>query len=200
MLELPNDISIFSVSRQAFVKAKLVRLDRELAKMQIDGIWWKIPVSKKLREAEEDHHWGWRKLVGEIRNNANWEAMAIQRTSGAVEGAVLYRIDAKSQLEKGKGSVYVERIATAPQNRAWLVDEPKYKGIGSVLLLGCVRHSYMLGLGGRVWLTSLRSEKTRKFYRDHGFESIFEDEDGMIDFELPSSAAEQWLRREGYLS
>lgn len=199
MLELPNDISIFSVSRQTLVKAKLVRLDRELAKVQVDGTWWKIPVSRKLREAEVDHHWGWRKLVGEIRNNANWEAMAVQRTSGAVEGAMLFRIDAKSQLEKGKGSVYVERIATAPRNRPWLVDEPKYKGIGSVLLLGSVRHSYSLGLGGRVWLTSLPSAQTRKFYRDRGFESIFEDEDGMIDFELPSAAAEQWLKREGYL-
>jgi len=200
MLELPDDISIFSVARQKHVKAKLVKLDRNLAKTKVDGTWWKIPVSKKVREAEEDHHWGWRKLIGQHRNNANWESLAVQRTSGPIEGAMLYRIDAKSQLEKGKGAVYVDRIATAPQNRRWLVDPPKYKGIGSVLLLGAVRHSYLLGLGGRVWLTSLPSEQTREFYRNRGFESIFEDPDGMIDFELPEAEAERWLKQKGYLS
>jgi len=54
-------------------------------------------------------------------------------------------------------------------------------------------------LGGRVWLTSLPSERTRKFYRDRGFEVIFEDPDGMIDFELPPVAAEKWLKTRGFL-
>lgn len=200
MLELPNDVSIFSVRRDAFVKAKLVRLDRTISAKQIDGTWWKLDVSKTLRSKEGDHHWEWRKLVGEHRNNATWDALGIQRSDGSVEGAILYRIDAKSQIEKGKGSVYVDRIATAPQNRPWLSDPPKYKGIGSVLLLAAVRHSYLLGLEGRVWLSSLPSEKTRAFYEAKGFNVIFEEPDGMIDFELPAAAAQEWLKKEGYLS
>lgn len=42
-------------------------------------------------------------------------------------------------------------------------------------------------------------ERTREFYRNRGFQEIFTDEDDMIDFELPSNKAEQWLRQEGYL-
>ena len=200
MLELPNDVSIFSVRRNAFVKAKLVELDRTIAAKQIDGTWWKLDVSKTLRSKEGDHHWEWRKLIGKYRNDANWDALGIQRTTGSVEGAILYRIDALSQIEAGKGAVYVDRIATAPQNREWLSKPPKYKGIGSVLLLAAVRHSYLLGLGGRVWLSSLPSEKTRAFYGKRGFDVIFEEPDGMIDFELPADAAQKWLKDEGYLS
>ena len=112
---------------------------------------------------------------------------------------MLYRIDAKSQIEEGEGAVYVDRLAAAPRNRPWLAEPPKYRGAGTVLLLAAVRHSYSLGLGGRVWLTSLPSERTRAFYAKRGFLPIFEAEDGMIDFELPSAKAETWLTSEGYL-
>jgi hypothetical protein len=118
---------------------------------------------------------------------------------GAVEGASLYRIDAQSQLAPGQGAVYVDRLAVAPRNRPWLVDGPKYQGIGTVLLLAAIRESYSLGLGGRVWLTSLPSERTRQFYRNRGLCVVFENEDGTIDFELSADSAQQWLEREGYL-
>lgn len=153
MLVLPDDITIFDCARHAPLRAKLVRLNRELAAKEVDGTWWKIPVSKRAREAEGDHHWEWRKLVGLHRNELVWEALAA----------------------------------------------PKYKGIGTALLLAAVRHSYSLGLGGRVWLTSLPTERTRDFYRKRGFRVIFEDENGMIDFELPTGVAQQWLECEGYL-
>ncbi len=199
MLELPETISILDVERGVRVGARLVRLDRKLAAQQIDGTWWEIDVSKRKRSEEGDHHWIWRKLVGELRLDLAWDALAIQSASGNVEGAMTYRIDAKSQLDPGKGVVYVDRLATAPRSRPWLVDPPKYKGIGSVLLLCAVRESYALGLEGRVWLTSLPSERTRQFYRKRGFQEIFQDEDGMIDFELPTKRAEEWLQQAGYL-
>ncbi len=199
MLVLPDDITIFDCERQAPVRAKLVRLNRELAAKEVDGTWWKIPVSKRAREAEGDHHWEWRKLIGLHRSELVWEALAVQSTRGGVEGASLYRVDAISQIESGEGAVFIDRLAVAPSNRPWLVNPPKYKGIGTALLLAAVRHSYSLGLGGRVWLTSLPTERTRDFYRKRGFRVIFEDENGMIDFELPTGVAQQWLEREGYL-
>jgi GNAT superfamily N-acetyltransferase len=199
MFVLPDDIKIFNPQKKCLVWAKLVRLTRELAAKQIDGTWWKISVSKTVRLAEGDHHWEWRKLVGLHRNDLVWEALAVQRANGAIEGAVLYRIDAVSQLERGRGAVFIDRLATAPRNRPWLADPPKYRGIGAALLLAAVRHSYSLGLGGRVWLTSLPSERTREFYHKRDFQVIFEDENGMIDYELPAAAAQRWLKSEGFL-
>lgn len=199
MFDLPEEVHILNVARNVQVKARLVRLTRELAAKEIDGTWWSLPASKSARKNEGDNHWLWRKIVGLNHAKLTWEALAVQSASGAIEGAVAYRIDAESQLQPGEGAVYVDRIAAAPRNRPWVVEPPKYQGIGRVLLLAAVRHSYLLGLGGRVWLTSLPSERTRKFYRDRGFEVIFEDSDGMIDFELPTAAAERWLKKRGYL-
>lgn len=199
MFDLPEEVHILNVARNVRVKARLVRLTRQLAAKEIDGTWWTLPASKFVRKNEDDNHWPWRKIVGQNHAKLTWEALAVQSASGSIEGAISYRIDAKSQLQLGEGAVYVDRIATAPRNRPWVVEPPKYRGIGSVLLLAAVRHSYRLGLGGRVWLTSLPTERTRKFYRDRGFEVIFEDSDGMIDFELPAAAAEEWLKRRGFL-
>jgi GNAT superfamily N-acetyltransferase len=199
MFDLPAEVHILNVAKNVRVKAQLIRLTRDLAAKGIDGTWWNLPVSKSVREEEGDNHWLWRKIVGSNHAKLTWQALAVQSTSSAIEGAITYRIDAKSQLQPGEGAVYVDRIAAAPRNRPWIVKTPKYQGIGSVLLLAAVRHSYLLGLGGRVWLTSLPSERTRKFYRDRGFEVIFEEADGMIGFELPSAAAEEWLKKRGFL-
>jgi hypothetical protein len=117
----------------------------------------------------------------------------------AIEGGITYRIDARSRLESGLGAVYADRLAVAPRNRPWLVSAPIYRGVGTVLLLAAIRHSYLLGLGGRVSLTSLPSERTREFYACRGFQVILEHADGMIDFELPTATAVAWLEEEGYL-
>lgn len=199
MFNLPEEVHILNVAKNVRVKAKLIRLTRDLAATEIDGTWWNLPASRSVRKEEGDHHWLWRKIVGANHAKLTWEALAVQSASGAIEGAIAYRIDAGSRLQPGDGAVYVDRIATAPRNRPWVLEPPKYRGIGSVLLLAAVRHSYLLGLGGRVWLTSLPSERTQKFYQDRGFEVIFEDEDGMIDFELPAVAAEKWLKKRGFL-
>jgi GNAT superfamily N-acetyltransferase len=96
-----------------------------------------------------------------------------------------------------RGAVYADRLATAPRNRPWLVGSPRYRGVGTVLLLAAVRQSYLLGLGGRVGLASLPSERTRGFYSRRGFQVIFERKDGMIEFELPTALAVAWLEEEG---
>ncbi len=199
MLELPENVTLFDFRRNSECQAKLVRLTRSLAAQQIDGTWWEIEGSKKVREVEVDHHWVWRKLVGQHRNDLVWDSLAVQRPTGHVERAMLYRIDAKSQIETNKGTIYVDRLATAPRNRPWIVKNPRFKRVGSTLLLAAIRHSYTLGLGGRVWLTSLPSERTREFYKKRGFVPIYEDDGGMIDFEIPAARAVKWLKIEGYL-
>ncbi len=199
MLVLPDDVTLFSVPRNAEELATLVRLTRHLAADRIDGEWWELEVSRKLRAEEGDHHWRWRQIVGQHRADRAWETLAVQSAGGAIEGAIAYRIDALSQIDSGEGAVYADRLATAPRNRPWLVKAPTYRGAGSALVLAAVRHSYLLGLGGRVWLTSLPSEQTRDFYAKRGFRVTFEREDGTLDFELPTAVAVAWLEEEGYL-
>ena len=199
MLVLPDDVTLFSIQQNSDVRARLVRLTRNLAADRIDGEWWKIEVPKRLRAQEVDHHWLWRQIVGQNRNDRSWESLAVESEGGAIEGAIAYRIDALSRIESGAGAIYADRLAAAPRNRPWLVSAPSYQGVGTALLLATVRHSYLLGLGGRVALASVPSERTRGFYARRGFQVTFEQEDGMIDFELPAATAVAWLEEEGYL-
>jgi hypothetical protein len=197
MLVLPEDVFLFDVQQNVIVGAKLIRLIRGDAARLIDGAWWKLPVSGEARENEGDHHWEWRKIVGEKRNRPAWECLAVVGPDGGIEGAIVYRIDAKSRIDENAGAAYVDRLAAAPRNRHWLAKPPKYQGVGSILLFAAVRHSYSLGLRGRVSLSCLPDERSRSFYGKKGFVVICEDEGGMIDYELPVIKAEEWLRSEG---
>ena len=58
-------------------------------------------------------------------------------------------------------------------------------------MLAAVRHSYLLGLGGRVWLSSLPSERTRDFYTNRGFEVTFP-KGRMVGSNLSYQPQRQW--------
>jgi hypothetical protein len=70
---------------------------------------------------------------------------------------------------------------------------------GSGLLLYAVCHSYALGLGGRLVLVSLATEKTRQFYANRGFTTVGEDENGDREYELEPGIATCWLQEKGFL-
>jgi len=200
MHELPSVIRLLDCWTGEECEARLVELTRKLAAAKIDGTWWKLKgVTKNKREREGDHHWVWRKLVGEHRNDLAWEFVAVQTKDDEIQGAIGYRIDAKSFLDAASTTVYVDRIAAAPRNRPWLMANPRCRGVGSGLLLRAVCHSYILGLAGRVSLASLPSERTRAFYDRKGFIITGEDEHGLVRYELSAEAAQRWLQQEGYL-
>lgn len=200
MNELPTTITLLDQRSGERCDADIIVLTRDLAAKGIDGQWWRLEGPLQARRQDEgDHHWVWRKLVGEHRNQLAWHFIACQTPGGAIQGAAGYRIDYRSFLVPGTGSVYVDRLAVAPRNRAWLVKEPLYRGIGVELLLRVVCHSYILGLGGRVSLVSLPSERTRQFYDRRGFTRVSEDADGMIEYELEADKAQRWLQQAGFL-
>jgi hypothetical protein len=201
MESLPTSVQLVSRPSGDPCEASLVELTRKLAASGIDGQWWKLSGELLGRAVDEgDHHWIWRKLVGEHHNQLAWQFVACQTIEGEVQGAVGYRIDFRSILAPGAGSVYVDRIAVALRNRSWLVKDPLYMGVGEVLMLRVVSHSYILGLGGRVNLISLPSERTRRFYERRGFTRLTEDDDGMVEYELGEEAAQRWLEKAGYLT
>jgi hypothetical protein len=197
---LPDCISLFECRSGQECVGRLTRLTRELAAAKIDGRWWDIQRKPGINlDKEGDHHWAWRKLVGAHRNDLVWEFAAVLTDDGEIQGAIGYRIDFKSFLAPDLTSVYVDRLAAAPRNRPWLVEDPSYRGAGTGLLLRAVCHSYLLGLGGRVNLVSLPSERTRQFYEGRGLIPVREDKHGSVEYELSEQAAQQWLQHEGYL-
>jgi hypothetical protein len=174
----------------------------QLAQTQIDGKWWQVPeVTRSARQQENDYQWRWAKRVGELVNDRWHEAVAVQLADGSIEGAIVYWTNTRSFVDPEQGAVYVEALATAPRNRSGLVPTPEHRGVGEGLLIRSVVHSYLLGLGGRVNLTSFDDPRTVQFYQNRGFSMVGydgEDDERLPRLELDSDAAITWLREEGY--
>ena len=91
MDELPSRIHLLDQRSGERCEANLVVLSRKLAASGIDGQWWKL-VGELLgrRKDEGDHHWVWRKLVGEHNNQLVWHFVACQTADGEIQGAAGY--------------------------------------------------------------------------------------------------------------
>lgn len=201
-VEIIKEIQILRANNNQKVDAKIVRLNIDDARERIDKVWWNLPnVDPYDIYDEGDSHWNWEGLVKDYGNQILHECVAILSKEDFLEGAMIYHFNAKSKLEQGKGSVYIERVSSAPRNRNWLVNNPLYKGVGTVLLYWAVIESYNAGLGGRVSLESLPTPTTVNFYKNKGFirTDLSQPSTGLVDYELPESAALAWLRKEGDL-
>ena len=199
MFNLPDKVTLTDVVRKSECDASIVSLTREIAKHQMDAAWWQIGGSKSDRQKEGDHAWSWTKIVGEVRQDRFANLVAVQTPDGEIQGAIKYLFDGESLLQPGEPSIFVEYLAAAPQNREWLVNPPKYRGVGTALVFYAVCDSWISGRQGRVTLVSLSSEKTREFYTRRGFSEVSTLEDGNVEFEMTSIAAERWLRQRGML-
>ena len=116
----------------------------------------------------EDGHWDWRRLA-EIRKNPLLYQMFAVECAGTTQGLLLVRKSGKFSRHpdhERADIIYVDRVATAPWNRTnpALVEDPKYKGVGQLLIGTAINYSVYEELNGRVGLHSLKSAET--FYRD----------------------------------
>lgn len=201
-VEILKRIRVLRADTNRTVDAEIVRLTTDEAREKIDKVWWKLPnVSAQDMNGEGDFEWDWERITRYFGGKLLNECVAILSQEDYLEGAMIYHFNAKSKLEPGKGSVYVERVSSAPRNRNWLVNQPFYKGVGTVLLYWAVRESYDAGLRGRVSLESLPTPSTVKFYKNKGFirTDLTQPSGGLVDYELPESAALAWLKQEGDL-
>lgn len=96
--------------------------------------------------------------------------------------------------EIGNKLVYVEYLIVAPWNyQPWLATYPRYRAVGTALLIAVMAYSHSLGFNGRIGLHSLPQAE--------GFYQIFDMVDMGIDrhhemlryFEMPSDKALRFL-------
>jgi hypothetical protein len=177
--------------------ARIDVLLREDAKKLINGAWW-LGLDQTIRDPqkEPDRHWDWRHLVSMYQNKPFFRTVCVKTADGAVQAAMLFRVDARSALDADERALFVDRLATAPRNRDWLVRSPVYRGAGSGLLSYATAVSYSLGFGGRVNLFPIAHEE---FYLSRGFVQTHVEQDGDPLFELPAKAALSQLIERGLL-
>lgn len=177
--------------------ACVMTLTREDAKTLINAAWW-TGLGPTLRNVadEPDRHWDWRQLVSMHQNKPFFRAACIKSADGAIQAAMLFRVDALSALDDGQRAIFVDRLATAPRNRDELVKNPLFRGAGGGLLTYAAALSYSLGFAGRLNLFPIANER---FYADRGFVKTDVTKDDETLFELPATVALSVLQKRGLI-
>jgi hypothetical protein len=169
-IELPGGIQLRECTSGVTVVAEIVGLNRDLAKFAIDRDWWSLSQPRiQGLENERDRTWKWHKLVGTMNTQLGrfgfaWAAQVADR----VEGAILYQVGAESELLPGLPTLMIYRLASAPWNRDWICESPRFKGVGAGLLRLAVFHSQRYGMGGRTTVEAYSDEKVLSWYEQFG--------------------------------
>jgi hypothetical protein len=202
-MEVPSQISLVDCQSGQTVTGQVAGLDREMAKDMSPGWnnsnWW-TTCTGLISEIDEqpDSHWDWVALVSRAQNKPMRRSVCVFAADGSIQGAMLYRVGVQSVLEPGEKAVLIDRLASAPGNRAELVGTPRFRGIGDGLLRYALAESWSYGLKGRVNLfpvAHLEFYTNRRFVRTDVM-----DKDG-IDYlhEIPAADAAAMLRDHGVL-
>lgn len=121
---------------------------------------------ERVAAGAEDAHWDWRRLA-EIRANPLSFGMYAIECADKTQGLMLVEKGGKFSRHpehERADLIYIDRLSSAPWNRPSVVEEPRYKGVGQILLAAAVNLSFDEELDGRIGLHSLPSAET--FYRD----------------------------------
>src|SRR5262245_25111919 len=101
MARLRTTVIIYDRTKNEEVEARFVELTKHLCTAEIDDHWWGCSPGNKGGTGEEDREWCWADLVAEAENKDYWDATALQTADGRIQGAMIYRTDAKSVLTEG---------------------------------------------------------------------------------------------------
>jgi hypothetical protein len=113
---------------------------------------------------------------------------------GEVQGLMSVLRGAQFFRSPQQGMLYVDYLESAPWNLKTAVSEPRYVGVGTILIAEAVRLSLELGLEGRVGLHSLK--QAERFYRDKCRMIDFGEDaesSGLTYFEFSSQRAAEFL-------
>lgn len=174
---------------------------RELDQKNFDDFenLWRPPLKaarSRITTAEEaagisiqDWHWEWADKAIEAQRIMGRDTFAVE-CAGETQGLMLTDVGfGQNATQKGRELVYVELLATAPWNRPKLVPDPRYKGVGRVLIGTAISLSVDLGFAGRIGLHSL--PQSESWYRAAGgFTDLgFDSSKKMHYFEMTESDA-----------
>ncbi len=104
----------------------------------------------------EDAHWRWDRKINHAKGFLAIKAFSIV-CNDQLQGMMLVDMSKIARLleQAGKDLIYVEFLATAPWNRKGLTSEPRYQGVGRLLIAVAVELSFQEEFKGRVGLHSL---------------------------------------------
>jgi hypothetical protein len=169
----------------------------------VESHWWPVlwdalrrfqAAGKPRREWPQSRHWNWRDKVESIQGILAYRGFALE-CEERTQGLMLVKVTEVCRLpdQKGKPLVYVDYLETAPWNQRELVDQPRFGGIGTILLAAAITLSLEEGFFGRIGLHSL--PQSEKFYHNSGVTDLGPDasKQGLRYFEMTAEQATAYL-------
>lgn len=144
-----------------------------------------------------DHfHWRWHAKVSESSHLLSCPTLAVE-CEGEPQGLMLLKTDghfARLPTQVRKPLVYIPYLSTAPWNQREIAAQPRFAGVGIVLLRAAITISLENEFKGRIALHSL--PKAEKFYECNGFECLGRDakKENLKYYELSSEAASEFMK------
>lgn len=189
----------------SFVDAVLhERIDAGYA-LQVDDVWKAHLAAEEARAVAEgraipflEHgHWEWGEKVKDSAHLLSCPTLAIE-CAGQPQGLMLLKTDGHFGMLPGeldKPLVYVVYLATAPWNLRALVGQPRFAGVGLVLLHAAIQMSLDNEFKGRIGLHSL--PQAEEFYERQGFQCLGVDpkKENLKYYELSPQAASEFITR-----
>lgn len=151
-----------------------------------------IPAHKRPQHG----HWDWKKKHAKLGRFLLFQFLGVE-CNGEMQGLCLLQtanVFCRIPSQAGKGLVYIMFLEAAPWNSDRVVGEPRYRLVGSVLVMETIRISLSLGFNGRIGLHAL--PQAEGFYSkacgmtDLGFDQGHHD---LRYFEMTSEQANNFL-------
>lgn len=142
----------------------------------------------------ENRCWNWRNKVQAYP--PGWHCFVAVEYDGQVQGLMAVKTQLRSsRLNSERWALYVDFVEAAPWNlRLPAIQEPRFGGVGTLLIGEAVRMSFGRAANGRVGLHAL--PKAEDFYDARcKMTRIGPDPDyhNLVYFEYPDNVAAEWL-------
>jgi hypothetical protein len=194
-----NSIKLFDMQKKAFVDAMLYDQISEKNIDDFENSWLPLFESSKgkLRKKGlfiEDANWDWNIQVATRESILAYQTFAIEANDMTQGMMIIESVQHTSQIEKLKPLIYIEYLATAPWNRKMVVENPRFRLTGSLLLAQAIGESLEKGFKGRIGLHSL--PKAEAWYEYLGLTNFGIDTDKKLPYlELDKKTASHLLKK-----
>lgn len=168
---------------------------------------WKPVLNARIRELTaqgadrsswpESSHWDWRRKVNATRGYLAYRTMALI-CEGQLQGLMMLAMaghTCRIDMQAKKDLVYVDYLEAAPWNLKSVVKEPRFGGVGTMMIRAAIQVSREQDLQGRIGLHSLPAAE--HFYStacgmtDLGHDGTYQ---GLRYFEMTPAQADAFLR------
>ncbi len=146
----------------------------------------------------QSRHWDWRQKTKAIQGLLAYPGVSVM-CEGVTQGLMIVNTSSyrcRIPAQAGRELVYVEFLENAPWNRKELLLQPRFRGVGSILVGTAIQLSLAEGFKGRIGLHSL--PQANPWYAntcgmtDLGIDT---DKQGLRYFEMTPAQAEAFFAK-----